>query len=215
MSIAHREYFNTLAPEWSVRMTDDQRFRNLLLRFGVSKGDCVLDAGAGTGRMTRHLSELVGQKGQVVAQDFALEMVREGRRQIPGSGVFWICDDLCALSCPSNMFDKVLCFSVFPHIQHPDCALKEIYRVLRPGGKLLILHTSHSTRLNAFHASLEGVVRSDRLPAADEMTGYFNKAKIEPVAMIDETDLYWVEGRKPDKSFNNVTSPSRQSGRNR
>jgi len=215
VSKAHRDYFNGLAPEWSARMADDHRFREFLLQFGVSRGDCVLDAGAGTGRMTRHLIELVGTGGRVLAQDFAIEMVCEGRRVLPDSGALWICDDLCSLSYAGDVFDKVLCFSVFPHIQDPSRALKEIYRVLKPGGKLLILHTSDSAGLNAFHASLESVVRSDRLPAPDEMIGYFHQAQIEPLSVIDQTDLYWAEGRKTDKSFNDVTSPSRQSGRNR
>ncbi|MFC1568889.1 class I SAM-dependent methyltransferase [bacterium] len=197
MSKAHRDYFNALASEWSSRMPDDSHFRELLIQFGVTEGDRVLDTGAGTGRMTKHLIDLVGIDGQVVAQDFALKMVQEGQANLIHSSVYWVCDDLCSMGLQSNYFNKVLCFSVFPHLQDPGLVLNEIYRVLQPGGKLLILHVSGRDQLNAFHASLEGVVQSDRLPSSEDILAYFRQAEIDPVTIVDQDNLYWAEGRKP------------------
>lgn len=196
MSIAHRHYFNELAPEWTARMPDDPKFRELLIQYGIAEGDRVLDAGAGTGRMTRYLVELVGAEGLVVAQDFAFQMIHEGKVQITNPKIGWVCDDLCRLGLISGFFDKVLCFSIFPHLQDPSSALQEIHRVLKPGGRMLILHTDNSDNLNAFHASLSGVVRHDRLPASQQMKELLISSQFYPVCIYEEEGLYWVEGEK-------------------
>jgi len=196
MSQAHRDYFNALASEWSERMRYEPRFSELLQHFGVSRGDRVLDAGTGTGRMTHPLTEMVGSEGVVVAQDFAFDMVLQGCQNDGHGDIHWVCDDLSEMGYRSGTFDKVLCFSVFPHLQDPLAVLKEVYRVLKPGGRVLILHTASSSQLNAFHASLNGIVKSDRLLSLDEMQQCFLHARLEPVLMIDQENLYWAEGLK-------------------
>lgn len=196
MSIAHRQYFNDLASEWTARMPDNPKFKDLLVQFGISEGERILDAGAGTGRMTKVVAELVGPDGLVVAQDFAFKMVRQGKSRVVYPNALWLCDDLCLLGLISNFFDKVLCFSIFPHLKEPNSALNEIYRVLKPGGKLLILHTASSDQLNTFHSTLNGIVCHDRLPPSQQMKKILISAQFHPVCVNEEDGLYWVEGEK-------------------
>ena len=197
MSQAHREYFNGIASEWSEKMTDDPIFRDYLIRFVVSSGDCVLDVGAGTGRMTKYLAELVRPDGMVVAEDIADCMLMEGKKILGNHHQHWLCDDLLRLSIKDKTFDKILCFSAFPHFIDPMAALKEMYRVLRPSGKLLILHTSSSAQLNEFHTSLNGVVCNDVLPSAKEMIPLLNQAGFICKEIIERENLYWLEALKP------------------
>jgi ubiquinone/menaquinone biosynthesis C-methylase UbiE len=196
MSRAHREYFNRLAPEWDDRMTDNPEFKQHLIQFGVSPGDCVLDIGAGTGRMTKHLIGLVGDEGLVIAEDIAETMLLEGKRRLGNHTQHWLCDDVKALAIKDETFDKVLCFSAFPHFTHPKKALAEMHRVLRHGGKLLILHTASSLQLNEFHASLDGIVCHDRLPAAETMIPMLRKTGFRPEHIQEKEDLYWVQAEK-------------------
>ena len=196
MSRAHREYFNRLASEWDDRMTDDPEFRQHLIQFGVSPGDYVLDIGAGTGRMTKHLIGLVGDEGLVIAEDIAEAMLLEGKRRLGNNTQHWLCDDVKALAIKDETFDKVLCFSAFPHFTHPKKALAEMHRVLRHGGKLLILHTASSLQLNEFHASLDGIVCHDRLPAAETMVPMLRQTGFRPERILDQENLYWVEAEK-------------------
>jgi ubiquinone/menaquinone biosynthesis C-methylase UbiE len=197
MSKTHRDYFNSLASEWDAMVEDLPVLRDYLLRFGVSRGERVLDVGAGTGRLTRYLIELTGPEGQVIAEDISEWMLIEAGKSINSKTVRFICDDVCELALKSDSFGKVICFSIFPHILHPQKALSEIRRVLRPGGRLLILHTSGSHDLNRFHASLNSVVCYDKLPPAEGMVPLIRKSGLMERVIEEREDLYWVEAEKP------------------
>ena len=194
MCNAHRDYFNGLASTWRKKMPDEPVFGSLLDRFGIRNGDFVLDAGAGTGRMTVHLAQRVGSQGRVVAQDFAWQMLSEGASAFCHPNVHWLCNDLHTMSVTSGLFDCVLCFSVFPHLKDPEKAIQEIHRILKPGGRVLILHISGSQNLNAFHATLKGVVKNDRLMPADAMAGLMVREGFRVIRAEENEDLYWVEG---------------------
>jgi ubiquinone/menaquinone biosynthesis C-methylase UbiE len=200
MSKAHRDYFNGLASEWDTMVEDLPVLRDYLIRFGVSQGECILDVGAGTGRLTKYLLDLTGPDGWVVAEDVAEQMLFQAGKSIDTETVHFVCDDVCGLALKSNSFDKVICFSIFPHIPHPQKALSEICRVLRPGGRLLILHTSGSHELNHFHASLNVVVCQDELLPATEMVPLIRKAGLMERVIEERENLYWVEAEKPVKN---------------
>ncbi|MCJ7813331.1 class I SAM-dependent methyltransferase [bacterium] len=197
MSKAHRDYFNQLAPEWNEKVANDPILYHYLVRFGVSAGDTVLDVGAGTGRLTLHIMNLVGPRGLAVASDIADQMLSVAQLSMNNKNTVFICSDICFLSLKNNCFDKVICFSIFPHIMDPLSALDEIYRILRPGGKMLILHTQGSRQLNAFHASLDGIVHSDVLPSVEEMEYLANHAGFRSQSISESENLYWAEFVKP------------------
>jgi len=196
MSRDHRDYFNRIASDWNEKMGDNPMFPAYLKQFGISPGNRILDIGAGTGRMTRYIVELVGKDGWVAAEDIAEKMLLEGKKLLDHPNAFWICDDVYRLAFKNGVFDKVLCFSAFPHFIDPIASLYEMNRVLVPGGRLLILHLSSSEQLNTFHAGLESPVNRDILPQVQEMELMLQESGFKSVRMVEEEDLYWLEAEK-------------------
>ena len=199
MSTAHKEYFNSLADDWDERMPPDPALRDYLIRFGVKGGERILDVGAGTGRMSKYMVELVGDKGCVVAEDIAVRMLSNGKECL-GCPPYWVCDDVLDLSFRDAVFDRVVCFSAFPHFTSPVQALREFERVLVKGGRLLILHTRSSHEMNAFHATLDGVVKEDILPDVIAMAGLLEEAGFESEDVFEKDGLYWVTAGKASES---------------
>ncbi|MBD3384355.1 methyltransferase domain-containing protein [candidate division KSB1 bacterium] len=194
MSLAHRNYFDEIAVEWNDRVQTDPCLAKHIKNFGIHPTDRVLDIGAGTGRLSKVLIRQIQKPGAVVALDFAQKMLTRAQSEL-GNTAQYICADACELVFRDNTFHKVICYSTFPHILEPQQALNEIYRVLKPQGKLLILHNCCSKKLNDFHSSLNPVVCRDILPLAKKL-----KILLEQIGFDCKTaehpDLYWVEAIK-------------------
>ncbi len=196
MSMTHRSYFNQLSATWPIAHEGDEEIYAHLQTFGIADRDRVLDIGCGPGRLACLLTKMIGPEGLLVEADFAEGMLKVARsQQRPGT---YICTDVCHLAFRANTFDKIVCFSTFPHIQAPLDALREMHRILKPGGRLLILHTCCSRRLNAFHSQLNGVVAADQLPRAHELKVMMQQTAFKSVKVIENPQVYWVEAAKPD-----------------
>jgi arsenite methyltransferase len=106
----------------------------------VEKGDSVLDVGCGTGRLAVYLAGIVGPSGSVTGIEPSPHRIAIAKEKLKGRGprnVRFMADrgeDLGAFrSCE---FDRVIYSSVFHWITDKPAALKEAYRVLKPGGKV-------------------------------------------------------------------------------
>ena len=110
----------------------------------LKEGDRALDIAGGTGDLALAFSKKVGATGQVVHTDINEAMLRVGRDRLINKGVILptlVCDAE-ALPFPDNHFDLVSVAFGLRNMTHKDAALKEMNRVLKPGGKLLVLEFS-------------------------------------------------------------------------
>jgi demethylmenaquinone methyltransferase/2-methoxy-6-polyprenyl-1,4-benzoquinol methylase len=110
----------------------------------LKEGDKALDIAGGTGDLALAFAKKVGSTGQVVHTDINEAMLRVGRDRLIDKGVIlptMVCDAE-ALPFADNHFDLVSVAFGLRNMTHKDAALKEMNRVLRPGGKLLVLEFS-------------------------------------------------------------------------
>ena len=108
-------------------------------------GQRWLDLACGTGDLARLLRPRLGAEGSVVMCDFNAAMLEIGRDRMLDSGtagVAAIQADGCALPFPSGSFDRVVIAFGLRNVARPADCLREMYRVLRPGGEALVLEFS-------------------------------------------------------------------------
>lgn len=124
----------------------------------LQSDESVLDLGAGTGVSTK---ELARSGAFVVGVDISLGMLRVGRRARPE--VHLVAGDALALPFPDHTFDAVTTSFVIRNVANTPAALRELARVTKPGGRLVICEFSHPTNGLFRNVYLQYLMRS--LPA--------------------------------------------------
>ncbi len=98
----------------------------------------VLEVAAGTGRVTRHLLAALHADGQLVATDLNEPMIAIGRAQVTDRRLTWQVADAQALKFADGEFDALVCQFGLMFFPDKPSAVRELRRVLRPGGTLLL-----------------------------------------------------------------------------
>ncbi len=196
MNAERRKFFNRLASKWDDRYGKGERAENVrrvASRFNLKKDAVILDVGSGTGAMLPRLLEAAGRRGYVCALDYSVEMIRRGHDKFAGSGpVGFQVAAAESLSCRSGLFDHVVCFGLFPHLDDREAALREFRRVLKPGGSLIIAHALSSEEIKNHHGKAPPV-RHDRLPERDEMLRLLEAEGFSVAGIVDEPGCYCCE----------------------
>ncbi|MES2189216.1 MAG: bifunctional demethylmenaquinone methyltransferase/2-methoxy-6-polyprenyl-1,4-benzoquinol methylase UbiE [Pseudomonadota bacterium] len=145
-----RSVFDSVAPKYDVM--NDLMSMGLhrawkaytVLVANVKDGQNVLDIAGGTGDLAMAFAPKVGVNGKVVHTDINEAMLREGRNRLLDAGISvptLVCDAE-HLPFPDAHFDLVTVAFGLRNMTHKDAALLEMNRVLKPGGKLLVLEFS-------------------------------------------------------------------------
>lgn len=113
---------------------------------GVRRGQKVLDLAGGTGDLAAKFSRIVGEQGEVVLADINDSMLKIGREKLRNLGVIgninYVQANAEALPFPDNHFDCITIAFGLRNVTDKDKALRSMYRVLKPGGRLLVLEFS-------------------------------------------------------------------------
>ena len=113
---------------------------------GVRPGNKVLDIAGGTGDLTAKFSRLVGREGKVVLADINDSMLKVGRDKLIDKGIVgnveYVQANAECLPFPDNYFDCVSIAFGLRNVTDKDAALRSMLRVLKPGGRLLVLEFS-------------------------------------------------------------------------
>ncbi|GAB3488221.1 bifunctional demethylmenaquinone methyltransferase/2-methoxy-6-polyprenyl-1,4-benzoquinol methylase UbiE [Marinomonas epiphytica] len=120
--------------------------RHTISQSGVRAGQTVLDIAGGTGDLTLKFSRLVGSQGQVILADINDSMLKVGRDKLANRGVVgnvkFVQANAEELPFPDDTFDCITIAFGLRNVTDKSKALASMYRVLKPGGRLLVLEFS-------------------------------------------------------------------------
>jgi ubiquinone/menaquinone biosynthesis C-methylase UbiE len=207
-----RRHYNKISGKWGDLYTDEVTFANY--NFIVRKrhvmglfdkvGGRFLDAGCGTGDF---IPDLVARKGKVTALDFAEDMIAQSRtRMAPrhlDKQVTFVVGDVTDLDCNDNYFDAIIGVGLIEYLTDYRAALREFYRVLKPGGIVIVTVPSIVSPFMAYETFVpkcKGVVKQVLSAAGlrQPERAYFQRHFV-PWAL--DRDLRRIGYRKKDFSF--------------
>jgi len=120
--------------------------RFTLSQTGLKAGQKVLDLAGGTGDLAMKMAGMVGPSGQVVLSDINGSMLRRGRERLTDNGIAgnieYVQANAECLPFPDNTFDCITIAFGLRNVTDKDKALRSMYRILKPGGRVLVLEVS-------------------------------------------------------------------------
>ena len=176
----------------------------------VGEGSRVLDIAGGTGDLALAFSKKVGTTGQVVHTDINAAMLGTGRDRLLDAGVTLptlVCDAE-KLPFPDNHFDVVTVAFGLRNMTHKDIALREMNRVLKPRGKLLVLEFSKVAKplAKAYDWYSFGILpRLGKLVAGDDASYRYLAESIRMHPGQDELKALMKEGGFGHVDYHNMT----------
>ena len=142
--------FAAIAPSYDLNnrlhsLWMDQRWRSIAVKLAeVKPADVVVDVACGTGDLALKFAEAL--PGKAIGIDFTYEMLplawRKSSSASPDRPVTWINGDAMALPLPDACADIVSIAFGIRNVADPAAAIREFFRILRPGGRLIILEFS-------------------------------------------------------------------------
>lgn len=182
---------------FTARSTRDEEahLRELL---AIAPGDTVLDVACGPGNTTRRLHESVGDTGLVVGIDASASMLAQAVRDTPPGTIGYVRGDAHRLPFGDADFDAVSCYGALYLVEDPFTVVREMIRVLRPGGRLAVLTSCHrGPQPLRLVVSATEALSGVRVFGREEVPAAFREAGLVDV---EQTVTGWsqvVAGRKP------------------
>ena len=146
-SAAVQSMFSDIAPRYDLlnhllSLNVDKRWRRRAVDILLTSNDpagLYLDACAGTLDLSVEIANRHKFTGQIVASDFAFPMLAAGVHKIAGRPIEAVCGDAMRLPAPDNLFDGVIVGFGVRNLSSVNDGVRELARVLKPGGRLVIL----------------------------------------------------------------------------
>jgi ubiquinone/menaquinone biosynthesis C-methylase UbiE len=144
--MAHHFYDPEMAAQQArlARTRDMVRQRRVLIgALSPKRSEAILELGAGNGALARDLVPLVGAGGRIVGIDTSDAIVALARDLCPDAA--FLLGDARHLSFQAGSFDAVVAAQLFCFLDDADGALRDVHRVLKPGGRVVVLDTDWAT----------------------------------------------------------------------
>ena len=145
-------FFSARAATWDVKFGDDlPAYAAAIAQARIPQHSLVIDVGCGTGRALPALRRAVGPRGTVIGVDLTPEMLRHARTKGHAAQATFVLADARHLPFAGASADAVFAAGLIMHLPDPQAGLRQLARVTRPGGLLVLFHPSGRAALAARH----------------------------------------------------------------
>jgi ubiquinone/menaquinone biosynthesis C-methylase UbiE len=196
---ANAEYFNSIASKWDSWEDLESlkvQFDNGLKRFDLHPDEHVLDVGCGTGNLTTAILCRLSQAGRITAVDISSQMIEIALTKINDPRVRWICDSIEHMVNFEKVFDRVICYSVWPHFMNPEMVAQVLHRVTKFNSKLHIWHLKSREAINKTHARASEAISNHLLAPACQTAALLEKTGFIVEETLDDDSGYLISARK-------------------
>jgi ubiquinone/menaquinone biosynthesis C-methylase UbiE len=194
-----KSFFDAAASGWdrlNAEAMQVDKLRHMVDAFAIREGDAILDVGTGTGILLPFLGKAAGLRGTLVAIDFSLKMLQAAASRAFEIEPVFFNAGVAAIPFKAGSFDRVTCFSAFPHFPDKAKALAEMARVLKTDGVLFIAHLHSIEEITELHHGVGGSVRRDRLPHKEALARLMSEAGMADIKIENEPGRFLARGRK-------------------
>lgn len=164
-------------------------------RIAVQDGERVLDIGSGPGFLAAAIAEQTGPNGKVVGVDISQQMVDRASQRSQRDWLSYQCADATQLPLDDNFFDVVVSTQVAEYVSDIEAFSSEVHRVLKPGGRGLILatdwegvcwHSAHPARMDKVLKAFAPHCADSKLPRT--LTARLRKAGL----IVDDVSYFSI-----------------------
>ncbi len=193
-----RSFFNSKAESWDCGISAEtaRKSEKIVRSLAIRPGSAVLDVGCGTGLIIPWLTEAVGSRGRVTALDIAEKMLLVARRKYDLPNVEYIHGSIEETPFLDDSFDEIVCHNCFPHVMRKVEAAREMFRVLKRGGRVSVSQAENRESVNRLYRDLDGVVAMDLLPDDRIMRDIFERAGFSGIKIYDGDEQYLFQAYK-------------------
>jgi 2-polyprenyl-3-methyl-5-hydroxy-6-metoxy-1,4-benzoquinol methylase len=176
-----RAFFACRAATWDTKFGDDlPAYTAAISEAGIPRGGVVLDIGCGSGRALPPLRQAVGPRGSVIAIDLTPEMLAVARQASISARAALVLADARSLPFADASTDAIFAAGLVDHLPDTEAGLRELARVTRQGGLLVLFHPSGRAALAARHGRAlspdeplaEGMLRRSTAATGWKLTAY-------------------------------------------
>lgn len=185
-----------------VLLTYREHFR-WIKKLNLKKEECVLDIGCNIGELLHLMNHQAKLKG--VGVDISIEALQNAKRNTENDSEFVLCSVENGIPFLDNSFDVVTCMDVIEHLENPQFVMKEIKRVLKPGGRFLfhVPVTDIFLSLDWFYQKLSPKSFDKKMQVAGHFLEVMNSYdKLSD--MITASGLMMVERRRFNAIFQTI-----------
>lgn len=183
------DHFHFIAPVYERFSNGEATFEQLAAPLMLPTSGLLLDAGGGTGRISKALAGN-GNTGGVIVLDASAGMLQQARQKNGLAPVLGLTEKL---PFPDGAFARILIVDAFHHFFQHEAAVRELWRVLQPGGRLLI-HEPNIARwpvkLIALGETL--LLMRSRFYDVEALAGFFAPFPAAKVAVDTDSDPYII-----------------------